>query len=111
MKRHSEYNIEGEIREVSDYAEAFVTFDVMLDWNQEAVGPLLSRGRHKDLIVHTLSESCFDFWKRTIRKDSNIFFVKQISKDIENFSGDFAGMVKSYEEFRAFITEAWKDEE
>ena len=64
----------------------------MLEISQKLLDQLLTRGRHNDYDVYYLSQSHFDFPKRTIRKKSNVIVLfQQTLKDVEHIYRDIAG--------------------
>ena len=92
-----------EDRTLQDFQNSCVVFDDMLDSNQKLIDPFFTRGRHNDLNIYFLSQSYFDLPKRTIRNNSNIIiYYRYIYTDI-------AGFDMSYDEFKRFCKEAWRD--
>ena len=55
LKRCSDYNPEEETRDISKYEGSNVVFDDMLDYNQKAIDPIFTRGRHQIYDVYNLS--------------------------------------------------------
>ena len=98
-----------EDRTIQDFQNCCVVFD-MLDRNQKLIDPFFTGGRHNDLVVYFLSQSCFDFSKRTIRNNSNIVILfQQTLKDVEHINSDIAGFGMSYDEYERLSREAWKE--
>ena len=82
----------------------------MFNSSQQLTDPFFTRGRHNDLDVYYLSQSYFDFPKRTIRNNSNITVLfQQTLKDVEHIYRDIAGFDMSYDEFKSLCKEAWRD--
>ena len=99
-----------EDKSIQDFQNCCVVFDDMLDTSQKLIDPFFTRGRHNDLDVYYLSQSCLDLPKRTIRNNSNIIILfQQTSKDVEHIYRDIAGFDMSYEEFKELCREAWRE--
>ena len=82
----------------------------MFDSNQKLIDPFFTRGRFKSFDVYYLSQSYFEVPKRTIRNNSNIIILfQQTLKDVEHIYRDIAGFDMSYDEFKNFCREAWKE--
>ena len=99
-----------EDRTIQDFQNCCIVFDDMLDSNQKSIHPFFTGGRHNDLDVYYLSESYFDLPKRTISNNSNIMIsFQQTLKDVEHIYRDIAGFDMSYDEFKSFCRESWKE--
>ena len=84
----------------------------MLDYNQKALDPFLTRGRHKDLDVFYLSLSLFNPPKQTIRNTHNniIILLKQNSKYVDLYR-DIEVFGRTYDSRHfALCGELWEDE-
>ena len=82
----------------------------MLDSNQKVIDPIFTRGRHNNLDVHYLSQSYFNLPIKTIKNNSNIIILlQQTLKDVEHSYKDIAEFDMSYDEFKEFGREAWKE--
>ena len=96
--------------DLEDFQNCCVVFDDMLDSNQKLIDPIFTRGRHNKLDVHYLSQSYFNLPKKTIRNNSNIIILlQQTLKDVEHNYKDIAEFDMSYDEFKEFCREAWKE--
>ena len=63
-----EFKTEDEIRGKTKHRGSFVVFEDMLEYHQKPFGPFISWGRHKELDVHSLSQSFFGLPKKTMKK-------------------------------------------
>ena len=99
-----------ENKTIQDLQTCCVVFDDMLVSNQKLLDPILTRGRHNDLDVYCLPQTCSNLTKRTIRNYSNILIlIQQTLKDVEHNYRDIVGFDMSYEEFKQLCREAWKE--
>ena len=97
-------------KSIQEFQNCCVVFDDMLDSNQKLIDPIFTRGRHNDLDVYYLSQSCFDLPKRTIRNNSNVIILfQQTLKDVEHIYRDIAGFDMSNDEFKELCREAWRE--
>ena len=83
----------------------------MLGSKERSTDSFLTRVRQKDLGVHHLSRSYFDWPKRTIRINSNIVnLIKQTFKDVDYIYRDTAGFDMGYEELKDLCRKAWEED-
>ena len=78
--------ISDEIKPLNEYENGIIVFDDVLgSSNSRFIDQFFIRGRHNNLDIYYLSQSCFDLPKRTIRNNSNknILF-NQTLKGIEH---------------------------
>ena len=78
--------ISGETKLLSEYESAIIVFDdIRGSSNSKHVDQYFIRGRHNDIDIYYLSQSYFGLPKRTIRNNSNKFFLfNQTLKNIEH---------------------------
>ena len=71
---------------ICEYENAIIVFDDNLGSSKSMfVDQNFIRGRHNDLDIYYLSQSCFDLRKRTMRYNGNkIVLFNQTLKDIEH---------------------------
>ena len=94
------------MKPLSEYENAIKVFeDILGSSNSRLVDQYFIRGRHNDLDIFYLSQSYFDFPKRTIANNCNkkILF-NQTLKDIEHIHRDLSGYDVSYDEFKGICT-------
>ena len=77
--------IGDEIKPLNEYENAIIVLDDLLGaLNRKYIHQFFIRGRHNNLDIFYLSQSCFDLPKRTIKNNSNkIILFDQTLKDIE----------------------------
>ena len=75
---------------ISEYENAIIVFDDILgSSNSRYIDQFFIRGRHKNLDIYYLSQSCFDLPERTIRNNSTK--IIQTIKGTEKINRDVAG--------------------
>ena len=104
--------ISDEIKPPNEYENAVIIFDDALgSSNSKYIDQFFIRGRHNNLDIYYLSQSYFDFSKRTIRNNSNkIFLFNQTLKDIENIYRDVGGYKMSYDDFKELCRKSWEED-
>ena len=100
------------IKRLNEDENAIIVFDDNLgSSNSKLVDQYFIRGRHNDLGNSYLSQSYFDFPKRTLRNNSNkVILFSQTLKDFEHIYRDFAGYDMSYDEFKDLCRKSWEDD-
>ena len=94
--------ISDESEPLSEYENAIIVFDDILGSSKNRhLDQLFIRGRHNDLDLYYLSQSCFDLTKRTKRNNSKkIILFNQTLKDIEHIYRVVADYELSYDELK-----------
>ena len=101
-----------EIKPLKEYEKAIIVFaDNLGSTNSRYIPQFFIRGRHSNLDVYYLSESCFDLPKRTIRKNSNkVILFNHTLKDIEKIYRNFSGYDMTEDEFEEFCRKSWDED-
>ena len=74
-----EFNFEEELGERTKREGGIVAFDNNVGSNQKTVVPFFATGRHKESVVHQLSQSYVDLSKRTERKaPTKVFYLNEL---------------------------------
>ena len=104
--------INDEIKPLNEYENGIIVFDdILRSSNSKFLEQFFIRGRHNNLKIYYLSQSCFDLPKRTIRNNSNkIILFNQTSKDIEHIYRDVAGYDLNYDEFKDLCRKSWEND-
>ena len=100
-----------DIKPQNEYENGNTVFDDILgSSNSEIVDQNFFRGRHKNLDIYFLSQSCIVLPKRTKRNKSNkiILFIQTI-KDIEHIYRDVSGYDMRYAQFKKLCRKSWED--
>ena len=109
-------NFKIKIKEISDEIKPlkrrrkwYKRFDEVLSSSKSRfIDQFSIRGRHINLDIYYLSQSCFDLPKRTIRNNSNkMILFNQTLKDIEHIYRDVAGYDMNYDEFKELCRKSW----
>ena len=95
--------------ELDKSENSFVVFDDILQSKQESNFDLFStRGRHQNIDINYISQSCLHLPNNTNPKKSNIFiFFKQTLKDIILLFQDIAGLGMNLGEWKQRSRKAW----
>ena len=104
--------ISDEIKPLNEYENGIIVFDDVLESsNSRDIDQYFIRGRHNNLDIYYLSQSCFDLPKRTIRNNSNkIILFNQTLKGIEHIYRDVAGYDMNYDEFKQLCRKSWEED-
>ena len=90
-----------ETEPLENYENSSVLFDDMLLSKPESnIDLFFTRGRHQNIDIYYISQSCFLLPKNTIRKNSNvIILIEQTLRDIILLFPDIAGLDMILEEW------------
>ena len=104
--------ISDDIIPLNEHENGIIVFDDILgSTNSRFIDQFFIRGRHNNLDIYYLSQSYFDFSKRTTRNNSNkIILFNQTLKDIEHIYRDVAGYDMNYDEFKEVCRKSWEDD-
>ena len=78
--------------------------------NSSQIDKFFTRGRHEDLDVYYLSQSCFALARQSIRKDSDrLILFKQTLRDVQSMYHDIGAFDMIYDEFKKMCRVAWSE--
>ena len=95
------YKTSTEIKPINKNKGSIVIFDDMFGAkNSSQIDEIFTRGRHKDLDVYYISQSCFASPRQKIRNNSDRLIVfKQILRDVQSLYHAIGAFDKIYVEF------------
>ena len=105
------YKTSNEIKPINKYKGSVVVFDDMLGAkNSSQIGEFFTRGRHEDLDVYYISQSCFALPRQSIRNNSDrLILFKQTLRDVQSMYYDIGAYDMKYDEFKAMCHKAWNE--
>ena len=75
--------------------------------NSSQIDEVFTRGRHENLDVYYISQSCFGLSRQSIRNNSDrLVLLKQTIRDVESMFQDIGGYDMKYNEFREYCRKA-----
>ena len=100
---------------LTEYESGIVVFDEVLGAKLSKGTPevdlFFTRGRYKNLDVHSLSQSYFDLPKRNRRNNSNFFILLwQTLNDVKKSCSGFSVFDLSYDDFNNYCHKAWDED-
>ena len=101
-----------QIEPLEHYENSTVVFDDMLLSKQESnIDLFFTRGRHNNIDIYYISQSCFHLPKNTIRNNSNIIILfKRTLRDLILLFHDIAGLDMNLEEWKRLCRKAWEND-
>ena len=84
--QYPDYKTNTEIKPINKYKGSIVIFDDMLGARKSSqIDDFFTRGRHEDLDVYYISQSCFALPRQSIRNNSDILILfKQTLRDVQS---------------------------
>ena len=109
--QYPDYKTSTEIKPINKYKGSVVVFDDMLgSQNSSQIDEFFTRGRHEDLCVYYISQSCFSLPRQTIRNNSDVIILfKQTLRDVQCMYFDIGAYDMKYDEFKEMCHTAWSE--
>ena len=89
-KQYPNYKTSNEIKPIDKHKGSVVKFDNMLGVrNNSQIDEFFTRGRHEDLDVYCISQSCSGLPRQSIRNNSDrLVLFKQTLRDVQSMCQD-----------------------
>ena len=108
LNQYPTYKTSNEIKPIDKYKGSVVIFDDMLGArNSSQIDDFYTRGRHENLEVYYISQSCFGLPRESIRNNSDrLILFKQTLRDVQSMYYDIGTYDMLYSEFK-MCRKAW----
>ena len=109
--RYPNYKTSNEIKPINKYKGSVAIFDDMLGArNSCQKNEFFTRGRHEDLDVYYISQSCFGIPRQSIRNNSDrLILFKQTLRDVQSMYYDIGAFDMIYDELKEICRVAWSE--
>ena len=109
--QYPNYKTSTEIKPINKYKGSVVIFDDMLGAkNSSQIDEFFTRGRHEDLDVYYISQSCFALPRQSIRNNSDrLILFKQTLRDVQSLYYNIGAYDMNYDEFKEMCHQAWDE--
>ena len=109
LNQYPNYKTSAEIKPINKYKGSVVKFDDMLGArNSSQIDEFFTRGRHEDITVFYISQSCFALPRQSIRNNSDrLVLFKQTLRDVQSMYYDIGAYDMKYDEFKEMCHKAW----
>ena len=109
--QYPNYKTNTEIKPINKYKGSIVIFDDMLGAkNSSQIDEFFTRGRHEDLDVYYISQSCFALPRQSIRNNSDrLILFKQTLRDVQSMYYDIGAYDMKYDELKEMCHKAWDE--
>ena len=101
----------NEIKPIKKYKGSVVISDDMLGArNSSQIDAFFTRGRHEELDVYYISQSCFGLPRQNIRNNSDrLILFKQRLRDLQSMYYDIGAFDMIYDEFKEMYRVDWSE--
>ena len=78
--------------------------------NSSQIDEFCTRGKHKDLDVHYISQNYFALLRQSIRNNSDkLILLKQILRDVQSMYYDIGAYNMKYDDFKEMCHKTWSE--
>ena len=105
------YKTGNEIKPINKNKGSVVLFDDMLGArNSSQADEIFTRGRHEDLDVFYISQSCFGLPRQSIRNNGDrLILVKQTLRDVQSMYWDIGAQDMKKNEIKEMCHKSWSE--